>query len=74
MGGERMSFPDDRSTIVQIQDKISGYCPACNSAAIGLVCDVIAGNQKYMIRKYVLGCKHMDVCMLRRDFMEGDDV
>lgn len=55
---------------IEITDDISGYCPACNQSDIEIACTSIIGNQREMVRKYTLRCKHQTVCKLRYDFME----
>lgn len=61
-----------RGQIIDIDDHISGCCPACQCPDIECVCTSIAGNQTYQIREYVLRCRHEGVCWMRREFMEED--
>ena len=59
-----------RGLVIEVNDQITGYCPACVNQSIEFRCMSISG----MIRKYALYCLHQDVCVLRRDYMESDEI
>lgn len=60
----------NRGTYVEVEDLVTGYCPACKHARIKLLCNYLQGNDKYVIHKGVITCEHLAVCKLRHDYME----
>lgn len=60
-----------RGQLIEIRDEISGLCPACDKASISFTCTSVAGNNVYLIRKYVVYCDHQAMCKLRHDYMEA---
>ena len=63
-----------RGLVIEVNDQITGYCPACVNQSIEFRCMSISGNSVCMIHKYVLYCLHQDVCVLRRGYMESDEI
>lgn len=58
---------------IEVDDQITGYCPACGNQAIEFTCVSIAGNTSYVVHRYAVHCSHQDVCKLRHDYMEGEE-
>ena len=58
---------------VEVDDQVTGYCPACSSSDLDFTCMSIAGTPTYVIHKYRLSCKKSDVCALRREYMGEDE-
>lgn len=58
---------------VEIDDQVTGRCPACQRPEIEFICTQISGNASYKVYMYALRCSHQDVCALRREFMGEDE-
>lgn len=58
---------------VEVDDQVTGYCPACANNDLKFVPTKISGNQSNVTYGFVLRCSHQDVCMMRRKFMEEDE-
>lgn len=66
-----MSEKEMAGLYVDVNDLITGYCPACRHPEIKLRCYSIGGNGRYLVHKCEITCEHIDVCKFRNDYMEA---
>lgn len=58
---------------VEVDDQVTGYCPACANNDLKFVPTIISGNQSQVTYGFVLRCSHQDVCAVRRKYMGEDE-
>lgn len=58
---------------VEVDDQVTGYCPACANNDLKFVPTKISGNQSQVTYEYVLRCSHQDVCAVRQRYMGEDE-